>query len=517
MNEIDFSEKQSKEHFLNTDRNKWIIAAITAFVISVSVYFILWKTNFNNLESAIEKENLQVSQDLLGSLKLFPIKLSSLDPLERKVRKIEYTEDTLNAFSSNSIYNDDFYGITYSKQEYDTIIKTLNLLREKQFAYNDILQPIDQLKLEIQKLKGLWKLLLRNNHFGFDSDKYFRIATYSVFSNYDFAKGYDVEIDLKDLEEESALVLDKIDLLINDLEVLQIDFKEHLPDYYYHNFILDPSVENLDTYLYSSVYTELDSGNSEEDFTKRLLKSIYRLQGVSSIQVPLEINRDQQAIDKVYDILEDYTICVNDECFLEEKLWVLYFTSSGIKNDLTKGGKVFKGDPFRIGARFLPFLWSSKPLNNIGSIILSQYASFLYRIDNISGLIRFRNELNDILEHKGVTLGNYNSLTEEIRLNIASVYYVDANMRWTRNDFRAIEEDYSRMNELLGLLTLSRDGYNNSISSYTSPLKPSYIFRNWWAVKYNLKHQDACNYLKKAYELNPDEFYEEYLKNCLSK
>lgn len=513
MDEIDFSDNLPTPDKLKRKVIRLVSFIVTLLILTIAFTFIEWNVKKNSLISLIEMGNAKDARILLNSLKGRFLRFNDLKIEELRLSRIEFNTDLNRILSYYSKYNDPFTGVQLLTKDRDSIQIVLNNLREIELKFSGIIDDNKRFEIVFHKLLGLTKLLLSP---AFPNAEKL-IYIYELGKWEEPYRTFGNDYNLNQIVKYEKEVLDILES--DDYNKFKRD-EGRLNKLNYIEFLVQPSIDNLNNFL-----GELSLFSSEQlkyEYGERLKLVLYRLVGENRPDVGLKVRAGLPNIDEGFHKLEEYVSnCIN--CPDDYELYLLYFQYAGVgdfkqRNSSQASPKLT--DNRLIEQAFYRSIYSSKKAYSSRYEylkVIRLYAQYLSRNENINELFKFRNQLPTILENKGFNEDEISSLRVDGKLNIASVFLLDSEIRWKKKDFEAVDLDYTEINNILNLTSLIVDGFYLNTIKLPSVIYPSYILRNWWAVKVNLDQQDACSFLRKASDLNPEDFYEEYLKNCLSK
>ena len=511
MDEIDFSDSKKNKRGMYLARGRGLVFSVALVLLTFILLFgkYRWDTIKSKFEKSILQENFEEAKKHYSVLNKYPFNKTVLGSLNNKLRRLEFTDGIYKTLKKYPWYDVPFGG---EFQRWDSVTYVLDLIRKYEKNYKDVLNTSDKIDLGLLKLKGVSKALLHKSNFDFGNDTNKQIA-YSVFNSNEktFANSLNSPENIgifKTYEMEAIKLLEELKISINDLE--STDSYKWKTSLTYYQFILDPTIENLYAFLPEN------HNLNQESFDNRLLLAIYRLQGTSNTGAHLKVNEGVPVIDALFGILERRVLCA--DCEINDNILIHYLSSSGLYsslvNQVAASNKSYfdlKTDINNIERAFGNTMIYREEKDEDYLEILGKYATYLYYTKDHNKLIILRNSIEDELLDKGFDLTAINSLDIYSKTQLAIIYYYDSWIRWSKQDFEELIADYQKINDLLNLAESTAKFETESL------LKPSYILRNWWAAKVNLGEIDGCIYLKKASDLNPKEFYDDYLKNCLSK
>ena len=95
---------------------------------------------------------------------------------------------------------------------------------------------------------------------------------------------------------------------------------------------------------------------------------------------------------------------------------------------------------------------------------------------------------------------------------IAGIYSDNVSIMWDKKDWRGGVKSTEKIIEIMD--------YENAVDDNTNwfSLSASSAYRNLWAMNFNIKptgnKNNICDYLFKASQINPEDYYDEYLRKC---
>ena len=531
MDEIDFSEELPK----NKNKQKVLVillSVIAALIMGGGIYYNNWNSKLDELKIIIEAEELIKAEDIYNSLITSPIKLASIDEFYPKIQRLKLKYELLEVGSYFSEYYKPYNGKEYSLSELDSISLTVKRIKEIEAKFSSILTPRSRLIIDLEKLYGLNKLVLNKSSFFISSFFEEFIGNYSIYLNDSERKKLWFERDSSTKEVENQTI-DVLESLSRNAEAMKEsgiwmdEENKNLRDaFYLMQFYFNPNISNTRKLLGQEIgslignNTAFITGSMVKDLDVATFKKVlYRLMGSDHSQAQLTLDNSQEVAKEVFKILEAYLSYCYD-CPYDEKLALYYFNSAGIVHNFRFSGLAsynnlkLKTDPLDIFLVFEKFIQKAKE-NKAGgwfSLMIYKYAIFLHQTEQFNELAKLSNNLENLVEEVGLSFSSLNDKGVHYINPLMVVYLLDSNYRWDKKDYEAVDSLYEKINRRISLTSRSDNDYIEYLD-----YSPSLILRNMWAVKVNLDQQDACSFLRKASDLNPKEFYEEYLKNCLSK
>lgn len=526
---IDFEEKTAQ------DNNKklpiiLIPSLVTIILIIGAIYYYNdWNSKVEQLEKFIELEELQDAENIYSSLQDKFIKIQGLEEYYVKIQDLKISKELKETVNYFSKYKKEYGGNHFSKLEIDSISKTITLIEELESKYDMVLTSKHRIDIDVYKLAGLSKLILNNtsftNSFGIED----RIANYDIYLTDSRKEELLVQLkpNIKKYETQAIEILEKLNQKAEELKSSgdweNEQYKNIRYPFDYLQFILSPTIETIKNLIGESFKDDLEgkstyltSSELEKLNTAAFTLVLNRLMGGSNSNSKLLWVDNQEISKKIFDILEKYLMNC-DSCPYDDILMVYYLNSAGVNYNLlfysmsSYNNLDLKTDKLKIEWAFGDFIEKAKKNKALGwfAQVMYKYAIFLHQTKQLNELAKLSNNLESLIEEVGLSLEKLNEEGIHDINPIMTIYYLDSNFRWDKKDYKAVSDLYEKIDKWLGLKNKTSD----DILPYLGD-RPSIILRNMWAAKVNLNEDDACEYLRKASNLNPEDYYDLYLKNC---
>ena len=139
--------------------------------------------------------------------------------------------------------------------------------------------------------------------------------------------------------------------------------------------------------------------------------------------------------------------------------------------------------------------------------ILFGYSALLSKT-NVYSQIKLTNDLESYFNE------NFDGLSSFQKHQIAGIYAHNINIMWEKEDWRNGIKSTEKLIEILDY----KNAKDNRGLGILYSRSPADAYRNLWAMNFNIKpvgnKNNRCDYLLRASQLDPERYYDTYLKEC---
>lgn len=544
MEIIDFEKKEDKDFKLQLKPSTYLVLVLIVSILSCTAYYFNWKSQISHLENLMSNSQIDEAIKTYKSLEEKIIKFHPLDSIHTRLQYLNFSTQ-LEGLSKNyfSQYSEPHRWINYSDIELDSIKKNISLIRNLENEFDSILKPLDRVNIGIKKLTGISKILLDENNF----ENLWDAKNYDIFSS----SKANIGEPLISYELEALEVIKSLDSMLLSLEINTTLNKEGndrlIKELNYQKFLLSPTTENMLVLIGSPLMEKINSrpkngiySDESKDYenikSENLEKILWRLMGnsdegsrLSRIQA---FNKEKRSLrnpsEVIFNILKGYLIWCKD-CRYNEKIIVYFLNSIGIKstgvlNPLFFYESIYNNSSIYgyLPTGYIPenltkeifesYIEKAKIEKDDGwfAEVIFRYALFLHQTKQLGELAKLSNNLKNLLKEVECNI-EYGTNVKFKRTLIAGVYYLDSAWRAEKEDWKKFNELYNEIDDLLGLSITTKDETIEVIYR-----KPSNLLNNKWVGLSNQfgNNESTCEPLEKAYLLNPERYYDVYLRNC---
>ena len=516
MEVIEF-DNDNKNKVKNQKLFPIIIGLVVIVVIAQSIrYYNNWTKNIELLEKAIENKEIN-ADSLYTILESKLVKIENISKYHKDVKNIFFKNELDKISESFSLYIYPYFNANWSDEQLDSIKTTLTAIEELETRYKNIIEPENVLLAKVYKLKGLEKLI-----FDKVESKNYKLN----FKDYQKENNLEVNTEVFPYEQEVYNILKQQDSLRNLIflqknlnpEEYQLNSKDFRDDAiaqsFYFEFLFDPTRENLEN-LISRVEI------NDPYFSSVFKPILYRVMNYWQPRFAHIETKNPRDLDLyALSILKSYVSDCYD-CKFDEYLFLYYFNTANISVDFfTRKMGVLKFEKSAIERAFgnaLRFDENRDEYWDEYLNVLFKYALFLDYTDK-NELLKFRNSLKFRLEKHGFNAEKIDKLDFEAKGDIAAIYYLDSRIRYDKNDYGEAVKDFQEMDYLLNINGDELDNdYFVGHDDLAFLITRSTLLALWWYSEGNLNkdYKASCQLLKRASELNPEDYYDRYIKECL--
>lgn len=514
MEVIDF-DNDNKNKVKNHKLFPIIIGLVMIVVITQSIrYYNNWTKNIELLEKAIEYKEINVDS-LYTILESKLVKIENINKYVKDVKNISFSHELKKIGENFSPYAYPFYNKNWSDEQLDSIKTTLTAIEVLETRYKDIIEPENELLANVYKLKGLEKLIFDK----VDSKNYVLNLKGSTEEN-----NLGVNTEVFPFEQEVRNILKQQDSLRNliflqkninpeEYQLKANDFwYDAVTQSFYFEFLFNPSKENLEN-LISRVKI------NDTDFPQVFRTVLWRVMNEWKPAIAKIETVNARLVDLyALSILREYAVDCRD-CAFNEYLFLYYFNTGNVQqNILTKSMSDLKFEESDIRSAFFNSLQFDESRDEYWDEylhILYRYSLFLDSKDQ-NELLKFRNSLKRRLEKFGFTDERIGTLEEDYRASLAAIYFFDLRIRFNKNDHQEAINDFKEIDYLLDATGDESDSdvFANELLFL---IRRSTLLATWWYSEGNVNgnFKSSCYLLKRASELNPEEYYDMYITECL--
>lgn len=516
MEVIEF-DNDNKNKVKNQKLFPIIIGLVVILVIAQSIrYYNNWTKNIELLEKAIENKEIN-ADSLYTILESKLIKIDNIKKYHKGVKNIFFKNELKKIGESFSIYTYPFFNNDWNDEQLDSILTTLTAIKDLEAQYKNLIEPENQLLVQVYKLKGLEKLIfdkVDSKNYKLDLEGHKKEDNIETKTEV-FLFEQEVRNILK--QQDSIRNLTFLQKNINP-EEYQLETEDFVLDAitqsYYFEFLFDPSKKNLENMVNR---TQIN----DSDFSLFFRTVLYRVMNSWNPRVAHIETKNPRDIDRyALSVLKYYASDCYD-CTFNEYLFLYYFNTANVDVGLfTMKMADLEFDKLEVERAFrnaLRFDDEKKSYWDEYLHILYKYALFLDSTD-INELLKFRNSLRFRLEKHGFNVEKIDKLDFQAKGDIAAIYYLDSRIRFDKNDYGEAVKDFQEIDYLLNLTEdeSDTDYIRHDVLAFLMQQR-SPLFAKWWYSE-GILNQDfkaSCQLLKRAYELNPKDYYDIYLKECL--
>ncbi len=474
--------------------NKLLIGSLALILACSFFYYFDYNKKFDEVEMSIENEDFILGRTTLDKLNNKLIKIKNLTTLNKEFN-FEETYNTLNSMGNQTIYGQFYYkGIfdSYNSDQYDSVYNIYKNISDVKLDDADSYSDYNRLLIRKQllQIQGITNLLMngslldvRNYRLSDDSYQPSDSIAISLIGEYKRLR--------------ASLSKNKNDWNKNTKDRIQL-----------LDFHLEPSYENLLNVLSRDTGLNDDGTMRTNDFfsDEDTFELNYYTLGITMDRYGYFSGiKDKRIIKLFVELPEAYIYCNDCKPITHYTPIVFYMESFGLTSFASsyKGNRSEKDKLVRIFNRILDH---KEKYRDQFSTILYRFSRFFWK-ERPFEQIKLTNSLESIYSSDDI------EQFHETEINrLAAIYYHNVQVMWEKKDWRGGVRSTEKIIEL--------KDYENAVDDKIQwdNYSAAGAYRNLWAMNFNIKptgnKNNICDYLFKASQLNPKDYYDEYLEKC---
>ena len=480
--------------------NKLLIGSLALILACSFFYYFDYNKKFDEVEMSIENEDFILGRTTLDKLNNKLIKIKNLTTLNKEFN-FEETYNTLNLMGNEPIYRDYAYRAQldrYSSDQYDSIYNIYKNISDVKLNDADSLKYKDYNRLLIRKqllqLQGMANLLINSRLLSYESRRNYRLSDDSNQPSDSIAISFISEY--KRLRASLSKNINSWDEFTSN----RIQFLD---------FFLDPSYENLLDVLSRNTGLNDDGSLQTNNFfsDEDTMELNYYILGQTMQRYEDFSYVNDKRIRKLFIVLpENYIYCYDCKPISHLKPIDFYLESFGLDILFYDYSDLKRSDIDKL-VRTFNRMFDYRERYDI------QFYDILARFSKLFSKKRTFEQikLTSRLE-SNYSIEDIKQLSARQRDMIAGIYSDNVSIMWDKKDWRGGVKSTEKIIEIMD--------YENAVDDNTNwfSLSASSAYRNLWAMNFNIKptgnKNNICDYLFKASQINPEDYYDEYLRKC---